>query len=373
MRAIVADGFTGDAEEAFSQIIAGSHQIATRCDVLFNREVIAEGVPVIGGTVTWDRNQAILASCSVQIADPLRVPVAADDILTPYGYELRLWRGVTVGQGALMAPLGVFPIQRSSVDGTTLLSTITGQDRSKLVTDGVFEDAYSIASGTNQATAIQALIEDSVGGLTFNFPSTTYTTPLSTFTTDLNRWTAGAQKMARSIGNEILFNGLGECEMRAEPTFSSEPVAAFTESKNLLSAVVDLDRGPANNRVIATSSNASLGATYRGVATDDDPSSPTQYNDAKFGEKARFYSSPFLTSDAQCDTAAAAILASNRGVARSVNVGVITDPRIETSDVVQVTREALGLDELHIVDRLTIGLGASDVMTAKVRAQQVAT
>jgi len=39
---------------------------------------------------------------------------------------------------------------------------------------------------------------------------------------------------------------------------------------------------------------------------------------------------------------------------------------------VQVTRSALGVDELHIIDQLSLGLSAADEMTANVRAQQVA-
>lgn len=359
-----------DVDSAFEAIIAGSHQVATRVDVLFNREAIAEGLPATDGSVTADRTAAIMSSCSVEIADPLRVPVAADDILTPYGYELRVWRGVTVPGGSLMAPLGVFPIQRSSVDGTTLLSSITGQDRSKLVSDAIFEDTYQIAAGTNYATAIQAVIEAGASGLTFLFPSTTFTTPLLTFGPDDNRWDV-VRNMARNIGNEILFDGLGRCVMRAEPSFQDTPVGEISEGVNMLSATFDLDREPAHNRVVATSSNSSLDQVFRGVATDNDPASPTYYF-GPFGKKARPYSSPFLASNAQCESAAAAILASNLGVAKAVSVSALTDPRREPSDVVRVRRAALGLDELHIIDKLTIGLSAGDSMSAVVRSQQVA-
>jgi len=370
-------GATDDARElsvaidaAFDRIIATSHQLATRADVLLDRAVIAEGIQVTGGQVTSDRDQSIQSSCIVTISDPLRVPVAADDILTPYGYELRLWRGVAVAGGQIMAPQGVFPIQRSSVDGVTLLSSITAQDRSKTVSDAIFEDTYQIAAGTNYATAIEALIEDGAPGFTFLFPSTTFTTPILTFGPDENRW-AEVQRMARSIGNEIFFDGLGRCVMRPEPTFTSEPVGEIAEGSNMLGVVVDLDRGPAFNKVIATSSNSSLTAPVTGSATDNDPSSPTQYG-PRFGRKARRFSSPFLTTVAQCNSAAAAILASNLGVARSINATVVTDPRREVSDVITVKREALGLNnELHIVDRMTLGLGSTESMTASVRAQQV--
>ncbi len=53
-------------------------------------------------------------------------------------------------------------------------------------------------------------------------------------------------------------------------------------------------------------------------------------------------------------------------------VSTVPNPRIETSDVGLVSCSRLGLDELHIIDGQTISLAATDVMTANVRAQQVA-
>ena len=374
MRSVVNVGATVPSgttlDEMFGNQISGSHQMVTRVDVLFDRVVIVEGLNVVGGAITSDRTAAVLGSCSVQIADPLRVPVSSDDVLTPYGYELRVWRGVRAGGGDLLCPLITAPIQRSSVDGVTLLSSISGQDRSRLVSDAIFEESYQIAKSTNLADAIQQIIEAGVSGLTYNFPTTTYTAPKLTFGPDDNRW-AVVQEMARSIGNEILFDGLGVCVMRPEPTFASDPAGTIAEGVNMTGMIVDLDRGPAYNKVIATSSNASLGDTFRGEAEDDDPASPTYYS-GPFGKKARRYSSPFLSGDTQCDWAAAAILASNLGVAKSVAATLITDPRLEPSDVVQVTRTALGIDELHIIDRASIGLGATVPMAANVRAQQVA-
>jgi hypothetical protein len=354
----------------FGQVIAGSHQIATRVDVLFDREVILEGVPVTAGQIDYDRTAARLARLTATIADPSRVPVAADDILTPYGYELAVWRGVELAAGSELVPLGVFPIQTSDVDGVTLLSSIVAEDRSRLVSDARFEDIYQVAAGSNYATAIEALISDGVPGLEFLFPSVTFTTPLLTFAAQDDRWDA-AQSMAKSIGHELLFDGLGRVVMRPEPTFSTEFVATITEGSNMVAASVKLDRATAYNKVIATGRNAASGAQYRGEAVDDDPSSPTYYF-GPFGKKPRFYASEFLASDAQCDTAAAAILASNLGVSRSVDFSMVPDPRLECSDVVYMTRAALNVDELHIIDSLSIGLGADGSMSGRTRVSQVA-
>ena len=362
------------ANDVFDRIVAGPHQIATRCDVVFDGAVIEEDLPIVSAAITYDRTAARLASVSnLIVEDPTRLPGVAGDRLSPNGYELRLWRGVQVGAGQLMAPLGVFPIQQSSMDAVAKQTAVTAVDRSQRISDSRFPDVYSVAAGTNYATAIQDLIESVVPGLEFLFPSTTFTTPpVLAFPRLSDPWLA-AIGMAKSIGMELKFDGLGRLVMNAEPSFADSPTFRFAEAENLVSASLGLDRGPAWNRVDAISSNASSTEVYTGSAIDDDPSSRSYYY-GPFGKKPKpgGYASPFLNSTAQCDSAAAAILASNLGVAATAMVSTVPNPRIETSDVGLVSCSRLGLDELHIIDGQTISLAATDVMTADVRAQQVA-
>lgn len=358
------------ASIAFANALTGSHRVVSRCDVLFDREVIAEGVGIVSGRVDYDRTAARLARLSAVIAEPDRIPIASDDILTPYGYELLVWRGVRLGASSEMVPLGVFPIQTSSVDGVGLSTSIVAEDRSRLVSDARFEDVYQVPAGTNYATAIRALISAGVSGLEFLFPDVTFTTPLLTFAAQDDRWDA-AQQMARSIGHELLFDGLGRLVLRPEPTFSADPVAVIAEQVNMVAIDVQLDRATAYNKVIATGRNADNGTPYRGEALDNDPSSPTYYH-GPFGRKPRFYASEFLASNSQCATAAASILASNLGVARSIDFSAVPDPRLECSDVVRIVRSRLGIDELHIIDSLSISLGADGGMSGRSRASQEA-
>lgn len=386
------------ASDAFARIIAESHQLSTRVDVLFDREVVTEGLAVVDGTIRYDRTAARLASLECTIADPLRIPTGPDDELTPYGYELRVWRGIVnpPARGGMLLDengnplldefgdplyeaewneageellaLGTFPIQRSYVEVVDRVSRISAMDRSQIVSDARFEDDYQIAAGTNYATAIETLISVGVSGLTYLFPSVTFTTPLLTFSAQQDRWEA-AQSMARSIGHEILFDGLGRCIMRPEPTFDTVAVATIAVESNLIGAAVSLDREQAYNKVIAFSTNSATGAQYRGTATDDDPASPTFY-DGPFGRKPRFYASEFIASNTQATSAAQAILASQLGVAKSIDFSAVPDPRLECSDVVRITCPDLDIDALHIIDALTLGLGPEAALSGTCRAQE---
>jgi hypothetical protein len=347
-----------------------SHQIAVKGDVLYNRQVVYENLDIASGNVTLDRTAAQLGRCALSLAEPLLIPTRTGGLLSPYGYEIAVKRGIVFGDGLVeLMPLGVFPIQTAQVDGVTLLSTISATDRTQLVVDARFEDDYQIAAGTNYATAIQAVINAGVSGLTYSFSSTPYTTPLLTFAAQSDRWDA-ARSMATSIGCELFFDGLGSLVLRPEPLFTQAPVWSINEGAGgvLISATLKLDRGPAYNRVVAVGANASTGSVPKATSTDGVPSSPSYYF-GPFGKKPRFFASAFLASTAQCQSAADSILAAQLGVARSLNFGAVPNPALEPGDPVNVTRTALGLAEVHIIDSLQFDLAAGGAMTGSSRAR----
>lgn len=396
--------------DAFLAAVRTAHRVVTEVDVLFNRQVVAEGLAVSDGRVTYDRAASALARCDVTFAEPQRFPTGPGDILSPYGYELRIRRGVRYAdavpfvsapylltddgqilltdgglplltdEGVATDPveattetvsLGVFPIQRSEVDGVALVTSVSGIDRSQLVRDARLEDDYQVAAGTNYGDAIAALVSAGVPGLEYAFTSTSFTTPLLTFEAQADRWEA-AQSMARSIGCELFFNGDGALVLRPEPNVATAiPVWDVDEGDDgvLVSATIRLDRTPAYNRVIAFSANASNGEVFRGVATDEDPSSPTYYF-GPFGRKPRFFGSPLIGSNDQAAAAAAGILAGNIGVARAVDFSAVSNPALEVGDAVLIRRAALDLDEVHLLDVLSIGLAAEDAMLGASRARQ---
>ena len=358
------------ANDRLASAVTASHVVATRVDVLYNQVVVATDVRLVAGSISYDRTAATLARLTASFVES-NVPLGDTSVLKPYGYEVQVWAGVSFPDGDDLVPLGVFPIQVSDADGIGLGTSLTAADRSQLVIDARFEDDYVVAAGTNYGTAIQALITAGVPGLTYVFTATTYTTPFLTFDSESDRW-AAAQGMARSIGMELFFDGLGRCVMKPEPDLSTTaPVSVIAEGDGgvLVEITVHLDRGPAYNRVIAYSSNASLPVVYRGVWTDLNPTSPTYYYGG-FGRKPRFYSSPFINSNAQATTAAQAIGRSALGVARSIDFGLVPNPLLEPSDVILLQRPAVGVDEVHIIDGYSYGLGAPGTMLCMTRAQE---
>lgn len=352
--------------------ILQSHTIAYTATVIYNGQTVDAGLAVSSGSVILDRTASTLGRCDLNLAEPFKIPTSSGGVLSPYGYEIAIQHGITYPSGLQeLIPLGVFPIQSSQIDGVTLLSSVSALDRSQKVRDSRFVDDYFVSGSTDYATAILALLNAQVTGLDFSlFPAATgFLTPAAglVYQAGGDPWDA-ATDMATSCGYELFFEGLGRPVLRPEPSFTQSPVWSISEGVALVGATLALDRSPAYNAVVATGENGGAGEVFRAIAIDDDPISPTYYYGG-FGRKPKFYASPLITSTAQAQSAADALLLSTRGVARSLNFASIPNPALEAGDPIQVTRAALNLSEIHIIDSLQIDLGVGS-MSGTSRARQ---
>lgn len=361
--------------QQFLDAVIASHSVAFNVDILRDRQTIIEGVPLTpGGSVTLDRTRAIRGSCTCTIGGPGYVPTSAFDPLTPFGNEIRIWRGVKLSTGPELVSLGIFGIGDINVDDLGGSIAVTGMDRAQQVTEADFESTYVVPAGVNYATAIHDLIDAGVPGLTYQFDGTDAVTPLLVFSDDStgSRW-AAAQQMAASIGCDLYFDGDGVCILTAVPDPLGDTDIDLHDGPGgvVVGAPKEWDRAPANNRVIAYSSNPAPGVTPpRAVATDDDPTSPTYYF-GPFGRKPLHLASEFLTSNAQALTMATAQLRKTLGIAQTLGLSVVPNPALEPGDVASVRRVSLGIDEVDVVDNVVIPLDFSTAMTAGVRARQV--
>ena len=109
-----------------------------------------------------------------------------------------------------------------------------------------------------------------------------------------------------------------------------------------------------------------VGLPIWGVATDDNPLSPTYWL-GSYGQVPRFWESGHITSQAQADHVAARQLSTHLGATRTISFDSVPNPALDTGDSVLVVYPD-GHSELHVVDVLTIPLSPSGVMTAETRA-----
>ena len=366
--------------DRFESAIGASHQVATLAEVLVAGEAAGE-LGIDAGTVTLDQTAATRGRCDVVLTPSVDlVPGEPGDLLTPYGNEIRLSRGITFADGSVeLVGLGVFRLDETTIDdtGVDLQIRVTGLDRSARIIDARFEAPYQVDVETPVVTAILAVLRDAWPDVpvssSFPAPDSAVMTPTVIGEEGGDRW-AFAQNLAEAIGHDLYFDGAGELRLTPSATLSTgSPVCTLAEGEGglLVQASRRWNRRSAFNRVIATGENAGLDIPPpRGVATDDNPSSPTYYF-GPFGKVPRFYSSSFISSNAQATDAAAAILARELGTTEEVSFGSIVLPHLEPGDVARITRARAGVDEDHVVDALTIPLSAEGVMTGSTRALQV--
>lgn len=352
--------------------------------------------------------RVVISSTTTTIDNGI-VPDDAFDILAPFGNELRLWRGIEVqvpnpstygelgttyatyadlaalvdSYGVIsqtneyavqdeLVPLGVFVITSvdiEEIEGGVKI-TVEGQDRSLRISRNRWTDTYTVAAGTNVVTAIQQLLENRWDDVQTSFASTTETTTKAVFgtQTDNDPW-KDAQKIAKSNGLNLFFDGDGICRLEPTPTYQeASPVESYEENEEamVLNVKRSLSVEQTFSGVIALGSNSDGDTVARAEVWDDDPESPT-YRYGKFGSVPRFFESPLIHTNQTAKKVAAALLEKSKGAQESISWSQITDPSLESGDLIKLKNTATKVNNRIIIDRLTIPLAAQTPMSCIAR------
>lgn len=368
-----------EASTRLIEALTSSHQLCIVVEVLDGStgEVIAELDTVDNGTVTLDSSAAIRGRLDLTVIDDGAgdlIPYTSQDTLAPYGNELRVARGVRfLDRTAEAVSLGVFRMRQVNPEdaGSSTPIQITGLDRWSRLTDARFEQTWVIPAGTNVIDAIRWTVQDAYPDCPMDLGTTDFTTAQKIGERGGDRG-AFIQELAQSIGTELYFDGTG--------TLVRQPVSLATDNSRwtiregdggaLLRAGRALDSERVYNKVIASGETLDETPPVCGSAWDSNPLSPTFYY-GPFGQRPRFYVSQMLTTEEQCALAAAGILAKSLGTSQQVTFDQMVDPTMEPGQVVRIMRERLGLDEKHVLDTLTIPLGAADSMAGRTRVTEV--
>lgn len=358
--------------------VSASHTIVSRLTLLDNGTETGF-TTAVEGTVSLDMGAATRGRSDVTFVDDGTlglIPSAATDALAPYGNEIRIERGLRYADGTEeFVALGTHRIDESTAtdDGEGVTVQVSALDRSARIIDGRFEDAYSVAAGTTYTTAILTAIQAVYPDVSYSFATSALTTPTLVAEIGGDRWQF-CQSMATSMGMDLYFDGDGILTLKPVPSpVASQRVAEIVEGTDGVLTGVSRrwTRQGTYNRVVATGETTTEGvAPVRGVATDDNPLSPTYYY-GDFGRVPAFYVSEMITTTAQANDAAAGQLATQLGTARQVSFGSIVNPALEPGDVVRIARASLDLDEDHVIDSLTIPLAADGEMSGSTRIAQV--
>lgn len=363
-------------EGFLSELRSPSSIVATRV-VAVDQNDNATPLRVAGGAVTMDAGRSIIRTCSLELTatETMSIDEVFALVMSP-GIEVRVQRGITFSDGSPdeLVPLGLF-----STDSATMSRRVTGaiswsgSDRSKKIARARFTSPYQIAAGTSLAAAVTALLQSRWQYTPVNFSNVSATINAAIV------WEAGPNsdpwKEARGLmadyGFDLNFDGSGTARAQPVPDPATSP-AVFdygTGETNLVTdATISGSLDNTYNGVIATGEGTGVTTAVRAVVWDDNPASPTYYLSG-FGQVPYFYTSPQLTTAAQCELAALTILARVKGRAQGLSWASVVNPALEPLDVVTATLR--GSTSRVVIDQLTVPLKASDSARAVARETAV--
>lgn len=372
----------GAQTDEFYDEIRKSHTVVSYVDVIApNQE--AHRLLVLDGEVACDRTAQVRRSLNCRAVDPTGeiTPRNTGEILTPYGTEMRAYRGVRYSDGSEeICSLGVFRLARSAItykaDGSSDI-TLEAYDRSRTIQRDKFTAPYVVAANTNVLTAIKEIVKRTFPDAEYDSITTTLTTSAPMLLdTGADPWEACTQ-LARSMGCEIYFDVEGRLVVAPPPDIHALPAPVFTYVEEDRCTMIDLarqfaDENGFNGVVVTGESPGDEKPPVRAEAWDMTSTSPT-YRYGPYGEVPMFLTDNTAKTEEDCAKVAKAQLALLLGTPAQLAITAMVNPSYEAGDVVEVKLDRSGVDGLFGVDAFNVPLSASATQRLALRERSATT
>ncbi|MFJ4365057.1 DUF5047 domain-containing protein [Streptomyces chartreusis] len=350
-----------EMSDAALEVVQRSFTMQVRAESWRDGELLAADIPVDEGSEDLDRSLAVPERVTLTLPrrdrgtewDPDTNP---DHPVAAYGQQLRISYGVDIGRGATeWIDRGWFLITESGADGDTV--TVTAQGLLTLIDEAKFVAPFQ-PSGTYTST-IRALVEPALT-VEFGAGLVDGSVPVGMQWDDdrmgalsevLGAWAADAHVTPEGT---LLIEPLSD---------DGDPVLSLTDGVGgtVLRWSGSTTRDGAWNCVIAQGEDAN-GNPIQGVAYDTDPNSPYRFG-GPFSPLAVPYpfSTPLMTTIAQCRTAAAAkVLQLRRSASRRLEVTMVPHPGLTTGDIILATGKGL-VDAPCVIEAMSLPYSPSEM------------
>lgn len=360
--------------DAFNRIIRGSHSIDVTARILTTyQEGVNPGgtdLAVIRGDVQMDSSADVRSTLELEVDGAGMWPSGPTDLLTPYGNEVFVRRGVVVaadGSSELVS-LGYFRIYSVDQDGTTDTAiTLRCRDRMSGIVDARLEAPVQFQSSQSVSDVFTQLVQDVYPTATIVFDFDAVGTLLGADqVADEDRY-GFLLDVARSRGKVMYWDYAGRLQVKTAPD-PTVPVFDVNAGRDgvLVKLRRTLDRDGVYNAVVALGESPSGDEPVRAVARDLDPTSPTRWG-GPFGKVPRFFYSAFMRTVQQASDAAVAMLQRSIGLPYNVDFTAVVNPALEPLDPILITHR--DKSELHVIETLTVPLQVGDPMSGTTRQQ----
>jgi hypothetical protein len=355
---------------AFKNGVRSSHQMASRVRVVAPGQngVNPTGtvIPITAGSITFDSTAQVQATADITTTQPWAA--SSSDLLTIYGNEIFVERGLVYGGGSVeWVSLGYYridnPHQASAPSGSVELRACP--DRMQGLIDARIPSPFTFAAGTTVASIIQTLVLDAYSWATFSIDASLSAATINVAQTTTDDRYGFINTLVTSYGMIWYWDYRGVLVVKTPPALTSTVATIKTGHDGVITTLSrDLQRTGVYSGCFAQGQQATANVPLNALVVNNDPTSPT-YWFGPFGKIPLFYTSSFLTSIGQCQSAAKAQLQQNSGVPYEVDFGMVPNPALELWDPIRL--EYPGRVENHILKQMVIGLAASDSMTAQTR------
>lgn len=359
---------------AFLRTVGGSHRAVFRarvCDT-FQTGTNPDGaaIPILGGSVTLDATAQVRGSLQLLTDGNRTWPRRADSLLTPYGHEVYVERGVMLSDAQVIyVGLGYFrikiPAQDEAPDGPIDLA---GADRMRGIQRARLLSPRQYGAGATVGFVVEDLVLERYPSAVVEWDAGDTETIPRSVVVERDRYEF-LDQLIKAQGKIWYWDHRGALQIRTAPS-TANPVFDINAGANgvLVSSSRKLTREGVYNAVVASGEAADTEAPARGVAVDAEASSPTYFY-GPFGPVPRFFTSPFLTTDAQAAGAAAAMLGRQLGLPYVVDFAMVPNPALEPWDPVRIRHATTEGFEIHTIQTLTVPLTAQAGMTGTTREQ----
>lgn len=357
----------------FLATLAGSHSSAASALVVAAGQTgtnpAGTELAVIGGDVLLDASADVRSTLQLTVDGTGAFPAAASAPLAPYGNEVFVRRGIRFSGGSVeWVSLGYFRInsveQDDAPDGPI---RVAAQDRMGGIVAARLIAPVQFPATATYGDVMTELVNEVYPWATIEWDDDTDTDALGrALIAEQDRF-AFLNELVTGRGKIWYWDHRGVLVIRELP----DPGAAVWEVASgaygvLLGMGREISDEGVYNAVVVSGEALDTVAPPTAVAYDNNPDSPTYWS-GDFGKVPRFYTSSFITTTAQAQTTANAMLRENLGVPYNVDFQSIVNPALEPWDPISVRLR--GRTETHVVSRLTVPLSAEQSMNAETREQ----
>jgi hypothetical protein len=299
-------------------------------------EILAESVPIVGGSVQWVNDDTVSGSLTFQVpAEDEWVPKLTTDPLAAYGQQLRVIAQLERPGHADVPceiPLGWFRIESTTPDGDQL--TVKARDPRVIIEHARFLAPWTTRAGETFTGVVRRMLDYMIP-VWFAPALNDRACPVRQWDREridalqdmLNAWPAIARMDEAGV-------------MVVTPPYQGIAIPQFAfrdgEVGTVVSAIPERDESSGFNAFVASGTGAD-GQPVWAAAFVDEPH-PMFYGNAitgygPYGRRPGFYTSDLLTTTQQCQDAARAQLdKALRRQAITWKVECAPDPRVEVND-----------------------------------------